>query len=104
MATQEPARIVKTSEVLDGKPRVEGRRLSVDFLYARVENAGIDPHEVAEQHDLNVADVYRALAYYHEHPEEMDDIRARREEREARAEARDDVATRPADLDTRDTD
>lgn len=95
MATQEAAHIVQTPEVLGGKPRIKGRRISVDFLYQRVEEAGIDPHEVAEQHDLNVADVYRALAYYHEHPEEMAAIEAQREEREEKAAERADTVLGP---------
>lgn len=99
MATQEGARIVKTPDVLDGKPRIEGRRISVDFLYARVEEAGIDPHQVADQHELEIADVYRALAYYHEHPDEMEALQVQRDEREERAKDRDDVILGPEDLD-----
>jgi hypothetical protein len=30
-------------------------------------------------YDLDVADVYHALAYYHDHPREMSDIEAERE-------------------------
>lgn len=99
MATQKGARIVRTPEVLGGKPRIEGRRISVEFCYHRVEEAGIDPHEVAEQHDLDVADVYRALAYYHEHPEEMAAVEAQREEREEQAAARSGVVAGPEDTD-----
>lgn len=102
MATQEAARIVQTPEVLDGKPRIRGRRISVDFLYTRVEEAGIDPHEVAEQHDLDVADVYFALAYYHDHPEEMAAIEAQREQRETQATERPDVALGPENSDAGD--
>lgn len=98
MASQRGARIVKTPEVLDGKPRIEGRRISVDFLHSRVEDAGVDPHVVADQHELAVADVYRALAYYHEHPEEMQAVHAQRETREHRIKQRDDVVVGPDDL------
>lgn len=98
MAKQEHARIVRTPEVLGGKPRIEGRRIGVLFLHHRVEEAGIDPHEVVEQHDLDVAAVYRALAYYHEHPEEMKEIETQRREREEQAADRSDVAVGPEDL------
>jgi len=38
---------------------------------------GLDPDEIATEHDLMLGDVYAALAYYHEHREEIDEsIRA----------------------------
>ena len=35
---------------------------------------GLDPRTVADRHDP-VADVYRALTYYYDHPEEMRQVR-----------------------------
>jgi uncharacterized protein (DUF433 family) len=61
------------------EPHVAGRRVSVLQLYERVEGLGLDPHEVADQYDLDVAAVYYALAYYHANPEEMQEIRDQRD-------------------------
>ena len=37
----------------------------------QIEDREPDPRTVTDRHDLDVADVYRALTYYHDHPEEM---------------------------------
>jgi uncharacterized protein (DUF433 family) len=94
----DPSRIVRSADVLGGKPRVAGRRIGVYFLHEQVEGRGLDAKTVAERHDLHVADVYHALAYYHEHPKEMARIRTRRAEIVAEGEADADVATCPEDL------
>ena len=64
---------------LMSEPHIRGRRISVRQVYALVEERGEDPEAVADRYDLDVADVYHALAYYHDHPREM---RAVAEERE----------------------
>lgn len=92
---QQSARIVR--EVHD-EPHVEGSRVTVQFIREHVEGRGLDPETVAEQHDLTVADVYHALAYYHDHPEEMAAIEERRRERHEAASEDPNVATGPADL------
>jgi uncharacterized protein (DUF433 family) len=53
------------SEIHD-EPHIEGRRLTVRFVHDRVEGRGLEPGTVADRHDLDVADVYQALAYYHD--------------------------------------
>ena len=53
------------------EPHVRGRRISVRQLYALVEERGESPGAVADRYDLDVAAVYHALAYYHDHPREM---------------------------------
>lgn len=95
MATQEGARIVSTPDVLGGDPRIEGRRIGVYFVHERVEGRGLSPQTVADRHDLDVADVYRALAYYHEHPREMAEIQQRRQRRLDEAANDPDVVTGP---------
>jgi uncharacterized protein (DUF433 family) len=75
--SQQSARIVR--EVHD-EPHIEGTRISVRHVYKRVHERGLRPETVAERHNLDIADVYRALAYYHDHPEEMAEIERRREE------------------------
>jgi uncharacterized protein (DUF433 family) len=73
-------RIVATDDVLGGHPRIAGTRLGVLFVFERVVGCGLAPQTVAERHDLDVADVYRALAYYDEHPREMTAVRRERAE------------------------
>lgn len=74
--SRQTARIVR--EVHD-EPHVEGSRITVRYIYGRVHERGLHPETVAERHDLHLADVYRALAYYHENPEEMAEVERRHE-------------------------
>lgn len=86
---------METSDVLGGKPRIEGRRISVLHVVDRIQ-AGRTPNEVVSMYDLSLGEVHTALAYYHEHPEEMRDLRQRIAERER--EHREAAITGPEDL------
>lgn len=68
------------------EPHIEGSRVTVQHVHARVEEAGLRPETVAERLNLDVADVYEALAYYHRNPAEMREIEARRERAVAESE------------------
>jgi uncharacterized protein (DUF433 family) len=81
-------------EILD-EPHVQGRRIPVLTVVERVEGRGLDPVTVADRFDLDVADVYSALLYYHEHPQEFEKLR--RERDEVLAEIEDDI-DRPDDV------
>ncbi len=72
--------IVETGDVLGGKPRIEGRRISVFQVGEMYVEAGDAPEEIADQLDLSLAEVHAALAYYYEHPDEMEATRAARED------------------------
>ena len=74
---QQSARIVQ--EVHD-EPHIEGSRITVRHVYERVHGRGLRPETVAERYNLDIADVYHALAYYHEHPKEMREVERRRDE------------------------
>lgn len=50
---------------------------------------------VADRHDVDVADVSRALAYYHDHPEEM---RAVERQRRKAVEDYEHLTTDPDDV------
>jgi uncharacterized protein (DUF433 family) len=76
MAERDTHRV--TRELMD-EPHIAGRRVSVRQVYALVEERDVDSETVADRYDLDVADVYHALAYYHDHPREMSDIEAERE-------------------------
>ncbi|QLD89415.1 DUF433 domain-containing protein [Natronomonas salina] len=80
---------------LHDEPHLEGRRITVRFLREQVEERGLELRTVADRHDLDVADVYRALTYYHDNPEEMRTVERERrsavEEHEHLTIAPDDV-------------
>lgn len=80
MATQQ-YRIVsgEESEIHD-EPHVEGSRVTVRDVYVRVEQRGLSPERVAERYNLDIADIYEALAYYHNNPEEMQRVEKRHEQ------------------------
>lgn len=71
--------IVSTDDVLGGAPRIEGRRIGVHHVAARVVDEGESPEQVAADYDLEIADVYRALAYNYDHAEELRTVAADRE-------------------------
>lgn len=78
MAQDGAARIVR--DQMD-EPHIRGRRVSVRHVHEQVEERDLSPQTVADRLGLDVADVYRALAYYHDHPDEMHAIEQRREQR-----------------------
>ena len=82
---QQTARIVKDDGVMGGEPHIAGHRISVRQVADWVEESDLSAKTVADRYDLDIADVYRALTYYHEHPGEMAAVRRRRREREQRA-------------------
>lgn len=77
------------------EPHIEGRRITVQWVHKRVEERGLSPRTVADRHDLDVADVYRALTYYHDHPAEMRAVERQREQAFAEHEH---LTTDPADV------
>ena len=77
------------------EPHIEGRRLTVRTIHTRVDGRDLDPQTVADRHEVDVADVYRALAYYHDNPEEMSEVERRRQ---AMIEKYDDDLVRPEDV------
>lgn len=81
MAAQEYGRIVRTEDMMDGEPRIEGHRITVLRIHDLVEQRGLPAPEVADMHDLDTATVYHALAYYHAHPDEMETVQTQRDEK-----------------------
>lgn len=76
---QRSARIVRDG-AMGNEPHVADRRITVLDVYEQVEGLGLAPRTVADRYDLDLATVYHALAYYHDHPKEMAAVRTRREE------------------------
>lgn len=79
-------RIVPAEEsAIHDEPHIEGRRVTVRYVHEQVETRGVSPETVAERHDLDIADVYEALAYYHTNPEEMEAVEERHDRAVAEA-------------------
>jgi uncharacterized protein (DUF433 family) len=86
MATQQYRIVSAEDSEIHAEPHIEGSHITVRDVYARVEERGLAPDRVAERYNLDIADIYEALAYYHTNPEEMRRVEKRHER--AAAEAR----------------
>lgn len=65
--------IVSTPDTCGGKPRIAGSRIQVKHVAVMHEREGKSPEEiVSEFPHLTLAGIYAALAYYHDHREEID--------------------------------
>jgi len=95
MATQEYRIISGEESEIHNEPHIEGSRITVRDVYVRVEQRGTEPERVAERYNLDIADVYEALAYYHNNPEERQAVEARHER--ARDEAKRRSSLTPSD-------
>ena len=63
--------ITTDAKVLRGLPRIEGTRISVLHVYDTVVAGDTDPARAANALELSLGEVYEALAYYYNNPEEM---------------------------------
>jgi uncharacterized protein (DUF433 family) len=64
--------IVSTPKVMGGKPRIAGHRISVQNIVIWHYELEYTVEQIAGDYNLNLADVYAALAYYHDHKQEID--------------------------------
>jgi uncharacterized protein (DUF433 family) len=62
-----------TPGVAGGKPRIAGRRITVQNVAIWHERMGKSADEIATEYDLTLADVYAALTYYFDHRAEIDE-------------------------------
>ena len=70
-----------TEDICGGKPRIAGHRIKVQDIVIWHERMGMSPDEIIYHHPtITLADVYAALAYYHDRRAE---IRQQIEEGEA---------------------
>ncbi len=61
-----------TPGVCGGKPRIAGHRIKVQDIVIWHERLGLSPDEIVSQYPtISLADVYAALAYYHDHLAEI---------------------------------
>ena len=64
--------IEASPDVCGGKPRIAGTRIRVQDIVAWTE-LGRSPDDIVGGHPhITLGDVYAALAYYHDHREEID--------------------------------
>ena len=61
-----------TKGIAGGKPRISGHRITVQNIVIWHELLGYSAEEIAADYELSLADVYAALAYYHDNREQID--------------------------------
>ncbi|RLM94994.1 DUF433 domain-containing protein [Haloarcula sp. Atlit-7R] len=96
MATQQYRIDSAEDSEIHGKLHIEGSRITVRDVHVRVEQRGLAPDRVAERYNLDIADIYEALAFYHNTPEEMRRVERRHER--AAGEARERSSLTPPDI------
>jgi uncharacterized protein (DUF433 family) len=73
MATEALIRYIEsTPDIMGGKPRIAGHRISVQDVAVWHEYRGKSPDEIATEYSLTLAQVHAALSYYFEHRSEID--------------------------------
>jgi uncharacterized protein (DUF433 family) len=72
MAESITQHIIATPDTAGGKPRIAGRRITVQQIALWHERLGLSADEIATGYDLTLGDVYAALAYYHDHRAAID--------------------------------
>jgi uncharacterized protein (DUF433 family) len=61
-----------TPGVCGGKPHIAGHRIRVQDIVIWHERMGLSPDEIVYHYpSITLADVYAALAYYHDHQDEI---------------------------------
>lgn len=63
--------IARDDDIRSGDPRIEGTRITVFDIKRRVIDNDEDPHVVAGEYELAIADLFHALAYYYDHRDEL---------------------------------
>ena len=66
--------ITQDKDILGGEPRIDGTRIGVRHIAARVIDSGLSPAHVADQFDVSLAAVYQSLSYYYAHIDEMREL------------------------------
>ena len=61
-----------TPGIAGGKPRIAGHRIKVQHVAIWHEQLHMTPQQIAKEYGLKLVEVQAALAYYHDHREEID--------------------------------
>lgn len=91
MATQEYRIVTGDDSEIHNEPHIQGSRITVRFVHELVEDEDLTAKDVAQRYDLDIADVYEALAYYHKNPAEMRRVEQRHQDAAAEAARRSSV-------------
>lgn len=79
--------IAKTEGFRNGQPHFADRHLAVEVVVHSIVNLGASVEDAAEAFDLTPAQVYAALAYYHDHVDEFKTMWSQRDQAWAEFEA-----------------
>lgn len=63
-----------TPGICGGRPRIAGRRITVQNIVGWHEHEGISADRIAASYELSLAEVHAALAYYFDHRQEIDTV------------------------------
>ncbi len=67
------AHIEATPGICGGRPRIAGHRIRIQDIAVWHESWGMTPDEIVSEHPgITLADVHAALAYYHDHREDIE--------------------------------
>src|SRR5688500_13058996 len=69
--------IVKTPRICGGEARIDGTRISVEWIVGQMIYAGRTVDQMVEDYahvPLNPAQIHAALAYYYDHTEEIESL------------------------------
>ena len=58
-------------EVVGGKPRLRGHRITVQNIVVWHEHMGKSADEIASEYNLTLGSIYAALSYYFDHQDEV---------------------------------
>lgn len=67
-----PAHLAISPEIAGGKPRIAGRRITVQDIVTWHELLGRSVDEISADYGLSLAEIHAALAYYFDHREAID--------------------------------
>lgn len=68
------AAIVSDESIRSGRPRIDGTRITVLDVKQRVIDQGEDPHVVAGEYDVSMAELFTALAHFYEHRDRLEEL------------------------------
>jgi uncharacterized protein (DUF433 family) len=67
------AHIIAVPGHCGGKPHIAGHRIKVQHIAVWYERLGMSPAEIGAEHPgITLADIHAALAYYHDHRQDID--------------------------------
>ena len=91
--------IVEDDGIRSGQPRIDGTRITVLDVKRRVIDGGEDPHVVAGEYDISLADLFAALTVYYRNREQfVGDERSFAADRAAGERRAEELVTNAADL------